>query len=156
MKLSPLFVLSFALLPGAAIAGSAQGPGALALATLVAERAPQIGLLDKHLLTAYLDGRANTPHAKGKKIVVKAEAIDCRASNVDITSHACDLTFGAKKIALAGRRAHELYATLAEVGVVPDGAAGTIHEAVTNLDCTIDADAVQEKAGGGAVCAFSP
>jgi hypothetical protein len=73
-----------------------------------------------------------------KKITVAAGAVTCRASNVDITQHSCDLTFGAKKATTQGRKAHELYATLAAVGVPPDGAAGSIFEAVSNLDCTID------------------
>jgi hypothetical protein len=67
-----------------------------------------------------------------------------------------DLTFGAKKIPTRGRKAHELYATLAQVGVPPDGTAGSIFEAVSNLDCTIEPDEVKQKAGGGAHCTFVP
>jgi hypothetical protein len=75
---------------------------------------------------------------------------------VDITQHSCDLTFGAKKATTQGRKAHELYATLAEVSVPPVGAAGSIFEAVSNLDCTIDPAEVKQKAGGGAHCTFDP
>ena len=36
------------------------------------------------------------------------------------------------------QRLHELFATIAEVGVKPDGAAGTIYEGLSQLACTID------------------
>ncbi|MGH6868686.1 MAG: hypothetical protein ACREDA_07445, partial [Methylocella sp.] len=87
---------------------------------------------------------------------VAASAVTCRASDVDITRHSCDLTFGAKKVTTRGRKAHELYATLAEVGVPPDGAAGSMFEAVSNLDCAIDPAEVKQKAGGGAHCTYAP
>lgn len=139
-----------------AYAGASNGPGALALAALVAEPSPQVPAQDKRLVAAYFDGRADAPHTKGKRVAVKADAIDCRASNVNITERTCDLTFGDKKITLRGRKAHELYATLAENGVPGEGAAGSIHESITSLDCQIDADEVADKAGGGARCAFNP
>jgi hypothetical protein len=75
---------------------------------------------------------------------------------VDITQHACELTFGEKKVYVAGRLAHELYATLLEVGVPPDGAAGTIYAAVSALDCTVDPGEIAQKAGGGAQCKYEP
>ena len=156
MKRALFFALPLLFAPAVALAGSSEGSTALALSALVGERAPHVGFLDKHLLAAYLDGHATAPHIKGKKIMVKADAIDCRSSNVDITEHSCALTFGAKKIELHGRKAHELYATLVEAGVASDGAAGSIHEAVTNLDCVVDADQVRDKAGAGAKCTFSP
>ena len=65
-----------------------------------------------------------------QKIAIRADAIACQSSNVDITSRSCELTFGPKRVTLRGRKAHELFATLAEAGVPPDGAAGTIHESV--------------------------
>jgi len=137
----------------AAFAGSIDGNGALALAALVAEHSPNVKAHDKFLLDKFLNGQT---YASKKKITVAAAAVTCRASNVDITQHSCDLTFGAKKVATRGRKAHELYATLAEVGVPPDGAAGSIFEAVSNLDCTIDPGEVKQKAGGGAHCTFAP
>jgi hypothetical protein len=88
---------------------------------------------------------ANVRYAPNKKITLTAGGVNCRASNVDITLHSCDLTFEAKKVATHGRKAHELYATLAEMGVPPDGAAGSIFEAVSNLDCTIDPGEVKQK-----------
>ena len=87
---------------------------------------------------------------------VKADKIVCRASNVDISFHSCALTFRSKTINLKGRRAHELFATVGEVGVPPDGAAGTMFEALSHLDCTINPQEIQQKAGGGASCSFDP
>lgn len=147
---------ALALPASAALAGASNGPSALALAALVAEQAPQVPVQDKRLLTAYLEGRADAAHVKGKIVAVKADAIDCRASTVDVTGRVCELDFGGRKTTLSGRRAHELYATLVENGVKPDGAAGTTHESITALDCLVDADEVREKAGGGARCAFNP
>ncbi len=145
-----------ALAPAAAQAGASSGSNALALSAIVGDLSPQTSAAEKKLLAAYFAGRAEAPHAKGQRIAVKADAIDCRAGNVDITSRACELTFGAKKIDLSGRKANELYATLIENGVVAEGAAGSSHASITALDCIVDADEVAEKAGGGARCAFSP
>lgn len=150
------FLFLSALIPGVAHAGASSGANALALSALVGDCAPQVGAAEKKLLAAYFNGRADAPHAKGQRVAVKADAIDCRAGNVDITSHSCDLTFGTKKIELRGRKAHELYATLIENGVALEGAAGSSHASVTALDCIVDADEVAEKAGGGARCAFNP
>lgn len=145
-----------ALAPAAVQAGASSGSSALALSAIVGELSPQTSAADKKLLAAYFAGRAEAPHAKGQRVAVKADAIDCRAGNVDITSRACELTFGAKKIELSGRKAHELYATLIENGVVAEGAAGSSHASITALDCIVDADEVAEKAGGGARCAYNP
>lgn len=151
-----LLAATISLAASAAFAGASNGPSALALSTLVAEQSPLVPVQDKRLLTAYLEGRADAAHVKGKVVAVKAEAIECRAGNVDVTDHVCELDFGGKKTTLKGRRAHELYATLAENGVKPDGAAGATLESVTALECLVDADEVREKAGGGARCAFAP
>jgi hypothetical protein len=153
--MKPIAFLTIPLLLAnhAAFAGSIDGNGALALAALVAEHSPNVKAHDKILLEKFLNGQT---YASKKKITVAAGAVTCRASNVDITQHSCDLTFGAKKVATHGRKAHELYATLAEVGVPSDGAAGSIFEAVSNLDCTVDPGEVKQKAGGGAHCTFAP
>jgi len=109
-------------------AETANGNGALALAALVGNVAP--------ILCA-----AET-----------AQTITCRAGNVDITSHSYDLTFGGHVVRLKGRSAHERFATLAEIGVRPDGAAGSL----LNLKCTIDPNEVKQKSGGGAKCQYAP
>ena len=68
----------------------------------------------------------------GHTILVKADSVVCRASNVDISAHSCQLKFGARSRATwRAARAHELYATIAEIGVRPDGAAGSVFEALS-------------------------
>jgi hypothetical protein len=85
---------------------------------------------------------------------VVANELNCRASNIDIIFHSCKLTFDDQKIELKGRLAHELFATLAEVGVEAEGAAGSIFRSISNLKCTITAEEVAENSGGGAVCEY--
>ena len=87
---------------------------------------------------------------------MKAAVATCRISDIDITAKGCVLKFGARTVSLAGRQAHELYATLIETGVPSSGAAGSITESVKALACTIDPAAVREKSGGGAPTAPSP
>lgn len=146
-------MLSFS---SAALAESADGNGALALAALVAENSPLLGATDKAVLAKFLNGQTNVAYLAGETILVSADKITCRASNVDITEHSCDLAFGKKTVMLMGRRAHELYTTLAEIGVQAEGAAGSSFAALSNLKCAINPSEVQDKSGGGAHCDYSP
>jgi hypothetical protein len=86
-------------------------------------RLPPLSARPKDALMQLLDGKTGFSFPAGKTIPVAAGKVTCRAGNVDITSHACHLSFGSQAISLTGRRAHELFATLAEIGVEPDGAA---------------------------------
>jgi hypothetical protein len=124
----------------------------LALATLVAEHSRNVKAGDKFLLGKFLNGQT---YASKKKIAVAADAVTCKTSDVDITLHSWS-DLWSEKDHDTRQKAHELYATLAEVGVPPDGTAGSIFEAVSNLDCTIEPDEVKQKAGGGAHCTFVP
>lgn len=146
-------MLSFS---SAALAESADGNGALALAALVAENSPLLGATDKAVLAKFLNGQTNIAYPAGETTLVSADKITCRASNVDITEHSCDLAFGKKTVMLMGRRAHELYTTLAEIGVQAEGAAGSSFAALSNLKCAINPSEVQDKSGGGAHCDYSP
>jgi hypothetical protein len=136
--------------------GTAGGGTALALATLVGAHSPTLDTADKSALARMLDGNASVRYPADRKITVKADSVVCRSSNPDITAHSCDLTFGTRKASLAGRAAHELYATIVEAGVEADGAAGTIYEALRTLSCTIDPNAVKQRDGSGADCTFVP
>jgi hypothetical protein len=147
-----IFVLMLPVGQGA-WAASASGNGALALAAIVAGYSPVLSFADKAALAKVFDGNLSVPN---KTIAVKADAIVCRVSDVDITARSCELTFGTKKVTRTGRKAHELFATLIEVGVPPDGAAGTIFESLKNLDCSINLHDIKQKAGGGASCTFVP
>jgi hypothetical protein len=146
-------MLSFS---SAALAESADGNGALALAALVAENSPLLGATDKAVLAKFLNGQTKVAYPAGETTLVSADKITCRASNIDITEHSCDLAFGKKTVMLMGRRAHELYTTLAEIGVQAEGAAGSSFAALSNLKCAINPSEVQDKSGGGAHCDYSP
>jgi hypothetical protein len=139
-----------------ASSSTASGSSALALAALVSQQSPTLSLVEKRVLASFFAGNAKTPYAPGKTITVSAAKIVCKAGDVDITLHQCDLTFGAKTVTLTGEKAHELYATIAEVGVPSDGAAGTIYEALSQLSCTIDPAQIRAEGGGGATCNFTP
>jgi hypothetical protein len=135
---------------------STAGNSALALAALVGAQSPALNAQQKGALAHMLDGNLSFPYPANQKITVKASKVVCRASNVDISAHSCQLTFGGATHNLAGRAAHELYATLIEAGVPSDGAAGSQFEGISLLDCTVDPNEVKQKAGGGADCTFTP
>jgi hypothetical protein len=140
----------------AADASSTSGNSALALAALVGERSPALDAQERDALGHMLDGNLNFAFPADKKITVKADSVVCRASNVDISAHSCELAFGSRKLSRTGRAAHELYATLIEAGVSPEGAAGSMFAGISKLVCTIDPNTVKATAGGGADCTFAP
>jgi hypothetical protein len=156
MNWARLFAIAMVLTSSsAALAQTADGNGALALAALVAANSPLLDATNRAVLAKFLNGETNIAYPAGETALISADKVTCRAGNVDITAHSCDLVFGKKTVMLMGRRAHELYATLAEIGVPADGAAGSIFEAVANLKCAINPSEVREKAGGGAHCDYS-
>jgi hypothetical protein len=150
--LAALILLS----PCAARAETADGSSALALAALVGIDSPLLNEGENAALAKLLNGEADTGFPAGKRIAVRADKIVCRASNVDIKAHSCTLTFGKHEVTLNGRAAHELYATLFELGVAPDAGAGSVFPSLTHLDCTIDPREVAQNAGGGAHCQYAP
>jgi hypothetical protein len=137
----------------AASAGSATGSAALALAGVVAPYS-YMPAAEKIAVKKFFEGRTSISY--GKKIVVTADKIVCRTSNVDITARSCELTFKTGKHSLQGREANELYATEVMAGVPSDGAAGSIFESLSKLNCTLDPKAIKDKAGAGAECSFEP
>jgi len=138
-----------------AVAADASGHSALALAALVASHSPHVPLREREVMARLFDGDLAVSFPAGATFSVRADAIACQAGDVDITAFACTLTFGAQRVSLKGRKAHELFATLAEAGAPAEGAAGTIHLGLAHLDCTIDPNAIRQKAGGGAACSFA-
>jgi uncharacterized Zn-binding protein involved in type VI secretion len=154
-------LLASALLPlfvGGAAANNAtnsSGASALALAALVGSHSPVLKGTERRALADMLDGDLAFSFPAGAPIAVLADAVSCRASNVDISAHSCTLKFGGASLALNGRAAHELYATLVENGVAPEGAAGSVFAAISHLSCKIDPAVVKQKSGGGADCVFA-
>jgi hypothetical protein len=134
---------------------SANGPAALALASVVAQYSSRLSAHDRSLLARLLDGDLTLGCSADQKISVRAERIICRASDVDITARSCELTFATHKRILKGRRANELNATIAQAGVPSEGAAGSIITSLSQLLCTIDRKEITQKSGGGADCTFN-
>ena len=151
----PLLLASQGTWAGAAPA-TANGSGALALASLVADQSPTVRARDRTTLRRLFGGRADVTFPIGRKIEIRVDSVACQAGNVDITQHDCTLTFGDRTVSEQGRRAHELYATLIELGARPEGAAGSLHATLSALVCNVDPHVVGERGGGGAECSFTP
>ena len=157
MKSGRLAVLAVSLLIATASTVSAApatvyGPSALALAGVVAPYSPLLTADEREAVSALFVGQSGVRYAK--KISVTADKIVCRVSNIDITARSCELTFKGAKQTITGRRANEIYATEAVAGVPPDGAAGSVFESLSKLNCTLDPAEIKQKAGGGATCSF--
>ena len=150
--LTALLVLGALSVPQASIAADARQAFGGAL---VGNVYPDLGKAGKIALMTFLDGKTDVDVSAGTKIAVTAEKVACRSSNVDITAHSCDLTFGGKTVTLEGRGAHKLYATLLEAGIEADPGAGNIWACVSKLNCAIDVAEVKDKAGGGAICHYT-
>ena len=158
MKPGKLAILTLSLFTAgmtaaAAAPSSVSGSTALALAGVVAPLSP-LPVAEKKVIAAFFAGNTNVTYAN--KIIVTADKIVCRTSNVDITARSCELTFKTTKRNLTGREANEIYATLVMAGVPSDGAAGSIFEALSKLSCTLDPKVIKDNAGGGADCTFEP
>lgn len=150
MKAGALLAVTMMLGAQAAFADTAGGSSGLALAALVAAHSSLATKQEQAVLAQILDGNLGFAWPAAKTISVVADAVMCRVSNVDLSSRSCELTFGNTKVALKGREAHELFATLAEAGAAPEGAAGSSIDGVVRLACTIDPNEIKQKAGGGA------
>jgi hypothetical protein len=133
-------------------AGSVTGQAALALAGVVAPASHVLSMTEKEAVATLFAANSTIPYRK--KIIVTADKIVCRVSNVDITARSCELTFGKTVKTINGRAANEVFATAAMAGIASDGAAGSIFESVSKLSCTLDPQVIKDKAGGGAECSF--
>ena len=137
-----------------AATGIATGPAALALAAVLAPDSPGVRAFDKRVIARLFRGNTRFGFTPNTKISVDTDSVVCRVSNVDITSRSCELTFGSRKRTLTGRDANEVFATAAAAGIAAEGAAGSSIRSVSKLHCTIDPNAIMQKAGGGAECSF--
>jgi hypothetical protein len=146
--------LALAVSTHSAAAAIVSGHGALALGALVGSYSTTLTGHDKAVLARLFDGKAAGKPAK--TILVKSDAVVCHAGDVDISAFGCALTFGAKTLQLTGRRANELFATIGEAGVPPEGAAGKIYAGLHAMSCVVDPAAIAQKGGGGATCSFDP
>lgn len=152
-------VIAWSLLWGTASAAPLAGTSgnvALPLAATIGIYEPNLSPGDKKALVDLLDANVDFYWPIGRKIAVQADAVICKVSNVDITARSCEIVFGKKTIAVKGRSAHEIFATIAKAGVPSEGAAGSIYESVSHLNCVIDPRQIFDKAGAGADCKFKP
>ena len=124
----------------------------MALAGVVALYSPLLTSDEREAVSAFFVGQGGVRYAK--KISVTADKIVCKVSNVDITARTCELTFKGTRQTITGRRASEIFATEAMAGIPPDGAAGSVSESLSKLNCTIDPAEIKAKGGGGASCTF--
>ena len=149
-----LMVIALALACGGgpACAATSSGYAALAVAALVGGYSPVLGTPEKSVLRTAFDGEAL---AGAATIRVKADSVVCHAGDVDISAFGCDLKFGAKAVHLTGRQANELFASLTDMGVATDGAAGTIYVSVSKLRCVVDPAKISHRDGGGADCDYA-
>ena len=129
-------------------------PVALALAAVIAQHSPTVRAFDQRVIARLFGGSTNFGFTPNAKISVRADSVVCRTGNVDITARSCELTFGARKRSLTGREANEISATALAAGVSPEGAAGSMIQSISKLECTIDPNEIMKKAGGGADCTF--
>jgi hypothetical protein len=156
MKFDRLTILTLSLSVAggtAASAASVTGSAALALAGVVAPYS-YLPAAEKMAVAKFFEGHTSISYAR--KISVTADKIVCRTGNVDITARSCELTFKNGKHTLKAREANELYATEVMAGVPSDGAAGSVFESLSRLNCTLDPKAIKDKAGAGAECTFEP
>ena len=137
-------VLAFAITLGRAEAASSAG--------VIAPHAPALAPFQKQRIAHIFDG--NLTGAGVGPLTVTATKVLCRTSNVAIDVRSCTLTFGAKTATLTGRLANELFATLVENGITPDGAAGSIYAGLSGLTCTLRPSVIRQASGGGARCTF--
>ena len=149
-----LLVASAGLSPATAAPVSVTGATALAVAAVVAQYSPLLSAGDKKVIAGLFDGKVKSSYPK-RKLSVSADSVMCRISNVAIADRSCEITFGKKaKHSLKGREANELYATLATAGINAEGAAGSMIENVTKLNCTLDPAVIKDNSGGEADCSF--
>jgi hypothetical protein len=130
------------------------GPWALALASVVAQHSPLLSRSERRVMARLFEGNTGFSFPSGKKLLIGAETVSCRVSNIDIATRDCNLEFKAKTRSATGREANEINATATAVGAPSDGAAGSSITSLSKLVCTIDPNQIKQVTGGGADCVF--
>jgi hypothetical protein len=152
----PLVSIALTLLvfSAPAFADEAGGNDGLALAARVGTLSPTLARVHKAELARFLNGDAHVASGAAA-FAVTAKSVQCRVSDVDITEHSCTLAFGSRTVTIKDREAQALFATLGEVGVRAEGAAGSMYREVDGLSCKIDPQAIGQEGGSGAECTFT-
>jgi hypothetical protein len=155
-------VIAISLLLGQAVGVSTasaapatvKGPAALALAAVVLQHSPLLSAYERRVVARLFDGNSDFGFTPKRKLLITADSVVCRVSDVDIAARACDMTFKTARRALTGRQANEIYATVAAASTPSEGATGSTIESISKLECTIDPNEIKRRAGGGAECSF--
>ena len=101
MLKSAFLIMPAVLLTQAASAANISGPGALALAGVVAPHETGLSAAKRLVLSKLFAGH-HPSYPAGQKIIVKANKIVCRQSNVAISQRSCALTFGSHNVNCLG------------------------------------------------------
>ena len=131
------------------------GNAALTVASLVAPYSPGLTAGQKHVLHMFLAGTTSFASSNAP-IHLHVDAIHCQLGDVSIVTHRCQIIYGGATTSENGEEGAAILANMALAGVFADGAAGTIHYDVTNLNCTIDVAMVKSNGGGGVACTYTP
>ena len=153
MKWIALFAFVLAANAAAAAEMTVDGSGALVLAALVGNQSKTISPTDKAALARLLAGSL-TKFPAEQTIMVTADKIDCKASNVDILEHSCTLTFGTMPRTIAGPRSPRALRDPDRGRRPPRRRRWLQHETLTGLMCTIDPNAIKQRDGSPADCRF--
>jgi hypothetical protein len=146
------FLTTFSPSSVSAAPATASGAAALAVAAVLAQYSPLVTTKEKKCIANLFEG---TKPTCSNKLSIAVVSVLCRVGNVDITARSCEVDFGKKPSrSLKGRAANEVFATLSVAGAVSEGAAGTIFQSVSKLQCTLDPREIRQNSGGGADCSF--
>lgn len=149
-------LLAMAVLLAEPVSAADLGPSSrLMLAAIIAQYSPELAGDAKDELSGLAAGDLSKADA-ARNIGVSADSIECRASDVDITSRSCVIMYGSKSVTLSGRAAHELFATIGQLGVPAGASAGTYTIGLSSLSCTVSPSELAAGSGGGVQCAFQP
>lgn len=96
MSLAATAGLALAAAAPSALAGTVSGHSALALGALVGSYSPLLTSQDKAVLAGLLEGKASDWASKAA-IKIDADAVVCRAGDVDIAAFGCELVFGCQE-----------------------------------------------------------
>ena len=156
-RLGGMVLAASLLLAGRANAAPStlHGNAALTVAALVGQYSPALSASQKHILYKFLAGVGTFPSSNAP-IHFHVNAIQCQLGDVALTVHRCQITYGGVVTNENGEEGAAILANMALAGVLADGAAGTIHYGMTNINCTIDVAEVKSPTGGGVTCTYTP
>jgi hypothetical protein len=143
-------------LPAYAMDHDSTGAHAVLLSGEIAEVSTVLSSAQKSRIAGIFNGTwpSDTHFASRAPLYINAQGVTCRWSNVDITAASCDFDFGGPHKIVHGIKAHRVISALQVVGVLGDGAAGSIYFTANHIDCQLKPADIAARAGSGAECTF--